>query len=118
MPVRSLSSSVFRWPDAVEVDAAMRRWAHQTVSRKPEVIRVGYFGSYARGDWGVGSDVDIIIIVDQVERSFEKGTTVWDALPLPVQADVLVYSAEEWHALAGSRFAQTIQNEVIWVYER
>jgi predicted nucleotidyltransferase len=38
----------------------------------PEVVRVGYFGSYARGDWGVGSDLDLIIIVDRSDEPFAR----------------------------------------------
>jgi predicted nucleotidyltransferase len=43
------------------------------------VLEIGYFGSYARGDWGVGSDVDLIVIVAESElprerRAVEFGT--------------------------------------------
>lgn len=58
MPVRSLNSSVLRWPDPDSVVKAVRRWAKKYGENKPEVERIGYFGSYARGDAGVGSDLD------------------------------------------------------------
>jgi len=45
MPVRSLNSSVFRWPDRRKVDTAVRDWAAVAVQERPEVIRLGYFGS-------------------------------------------------------------------------
>ena len=51
MPVRSLSSPVLKWPDQREVDQAVRRWCERAVATRPGVLRVGYFGSYARGDW-------------------------------------------------------------------
>jgi len=35
-------------------------------------LRIGYFGSYARGDWGVGSDLDLLVIVTAAEEAFEK----------------------------------------------
>ncbi|MDP8928578.1 MAG: hypothetical protein M3O70_08410 [Actinomycetota bacterium] len=57
MPVRSLSSPVLRWPDAPTVDAALGRWALDLAGKRPEVERIGYFGSYAHGSWGVGSNV-------------------------------------------------------------
>jgi predicted nucleotidyltransferase len=50
MPVRSLSSSVLRWPDAQTVDHAVREWAQKVVRHREDVLRIGYFGSYARGD--------------------------------------------------------------------
>ena len=65
MPVRSLSSPVLRWPDKREVDQAVRRWSERAVASRPDILRVGYFGSYARGDWGVGSDLDLVIIVER-----------------------------------------------------
>lgn len=61
MPVRSLDSSVLRWPDATTVHQAVCRWAREAARTRPEVLRVGYFGSYARGDWGVGSDLDLYL---------------------------------------------------------
>jgi uncharacterized protein len=52
MPVRSLSSSVFVWPDARTVHQAVGRWAERIGRGRKDVRRIGYFGSYARGDWG------------------------------------------------------------------
>jgi len=118
MPVRSLSSPVLVWPDTVVVDRAVRQWAREAAMARPEAVRIGYFGSYARGDWGVGSDTDIIIIVDEAAQSFERRAVSWDATRLPVPADVVVYTASEWDSLAGTRFARTVSREAVWVYER
>jgi len=54
MPVRSLRSSVLRWPDAETVGAALRQWARGAGRQHPIINRVGYFGSYAgvTGVWG------------------------------------------------------------------
>ncbi len=81
-------------------------------------MRIGFFGSYARGDWGVGSDLDLILIVDRTGERFERRAVSWDTTALPVPADVVVYSASEWEGMAGSRFAETIRREAVWVYER
>ncbi len=117
MPVRSLNSRVFKWPDAKAVDAAVRRWAEEIRRQRPEVVRIGYFGSYARGDWGVGSDLDLIIIVSGAEEPFLQRGARWNTSNLPVQADVLVYTAREWASLAaeGGRFARTVTREAVWV---
>ncbi len=61
MPVRSLNSSVLKWPSRKTVDRAVRSWTAEQVQQRPEIVRLGYFGSYARGDWGVGSDLDLIV---------------------------------------------------------
>lgn len=119
MPVRSLSSSVLRWPDRQEVEEALRVWAERLLARKPEIRRVGYFGSYARGDWGVGSDLDLLIIVDQTERPLELRSTRYDTTPLPVPADLLVYTAEEWNRPDPEhKFMKALRHEVIWAAER
>jgi len=117
MPVRSLSSPVIRWPDAEEVVTAVRQWAQETAARHPDVVRIGYFGSYASGDWSVGSDVDLIIIVSGEDRPFIERSRDWDTLDLPVPADVLVYTEEEWASMRQRR--QAITREIInWVYRR
>lgn len=115
MPVRSLNSSVLKWPDAKTVDAAARRWAERIVQGRTDVVKIGYFGSYARGDWGVGSDLDLIIIVENSKQPFEKRSIEWNVTELPVPADVLVYTKEEWNSLRKTRFHQTVMREAVWV---
>ena len=117
MPVRSLHSSVLRWPDRAAVHDALVRWANQIVRAHSEVRRVGYYGSYARGDWGVGSDVDVLILVDRTDAPFERRATALDTSDLPVPADVLVYTVEEWGRLTGERgFHAHLKDEVVWVH--
>jgi predicted nucleotidyltransferase len=110
---------VLRWPDAATVVSAARQWAEQLGARRPQVVRAGYFGSYARGHWGVGSDLDLIVIVERSDQPFPLRGAAFDTLTLPVPADVLVYTEEEWEALGGrGGFGATLHREVIWLYER
>lgn len=119
MPVRSLRSSVITWPDAREVDAAVRAWAQALAASHPEVLRVGYFGSYARGDWGVGSDVDIVVVVTHSDKPPTHRAVQWPVEKLPVPADVFVYTQEEWERIdPASRFGRVMREEVRWVFER
>jgi Nucleotidyltransferase domain len=117
MPVRSLSSSVLRWPDRATVDAAVRAWAREEGARRPDLERLGYFGSYSRGDWGPGSDLDMVAVVRQSAVPFERRATDWDVLRLPVPADLLVYTSAEWDDLIArdDRFARTLTREMTWV---
>ena len=118
MPVRSLNSSVLIWPDRAAVDQAVRLWGRRIIFSRPEVTRVGYFGSYARGNWGVGSDLDLVIVVARSEEPFARRAAGWDATDLPVPADVLVYTAAEWNSLAErSGWGKTLSREVVWVYQ-
>jgi len=117
MPVRSLSSSVFKWPDAETVIRAVKRWAAEVAQDRPDVLRIGYFGSYARGDWGVGSDLDILIILEKSDLLFEYRTTLVDASNLPVPTDILVYSQLEWENLISRRpFFNKLIKEIAWIY--
>ncbi|MBI4552448.1 MAG: nucleotidyltransferase domain-containing protein [Candidatus Latescibacteria bacterium] len=118
MPVRSLNSSVFTWPDATTVSQALHRWAQGVVQNHAGVVRIGYFGSYARSDWGVGSDLDVVIIVKASCHPFHQRALDWDVTALPVPADVMVYTQDEWDTMARAqeRFFRTVDGEVIWVY--
>lgn len=119
MPVRSLNSSVLRWPDSKMVDRAVRAWAGAIARVRPEVLRIGYFGSYARGSWGVGSDLDLIVIVDESELPFVRRGIGWDTGSLPVPTDLLVYTKEEWKALQDKgRFSKMLSSDTVWVYTR
>jgi len=120
MPVRSLRSSVLRWPDRQAVEQAVRRWAAALAASPAgqDVLQVGYAGSYARGDWGVGSDVDLVVLVAQAAQPFERRAAAWDTTALPVPADLLVYTPEEWSALTRTPFGRRLAQEVVWVYTR
>ena len=109
MPIRSLNSSVLKWPDRDAVHSAVAALAGRLRATYPAISAVGYFGSYVRGDWGVGSDVDLIIRVSE-----EDWDTMIDATSLPVPADVLVYTDSQWTAVQG-RMRKVLYEEVVWV---
>lgn len=118
MPVRSLNSSVLVWPDRSQVDRAVRLWVACASQAQTQLRRLGYFGSYARGDWGVGSDLDLVAIVAAAPEPFAQRPLAWDLTSLPVPAEILVYTESEWRALEarGGRFAHTLAEEVVWVF--
>ncbi|MBC7226118.1 MAG: nucleotidyltransferase domain-containing protein [Thermoflexales bacterium] len=111
MPVRLWTSSVLKWPDAPTVLEALRQWAERV--RRPDVLGIGYCGSYSRGDWGVGSDLDMVILLERTDAPPERRAAEWDVTDLPVPADVLVYSPEEWE-----RLPRRLREETVWVYRR
>ncbi len=114
MPVRSLTSSVLKWPDAEQVVAAVRQWAKKVGHERPDVLEIGYFGSYARGDWGVGSDLDLVIILKSSEKAFDMRASEWDTGEIPVPTDILVYTQEEWQARPGF-LSHRLAAEIIWL---
>lgn len=120
MPVKSLNSSVLKWPDRDTVDQAVRSWSLEQALCLPEVERLGYFGSYARGNWGVGSDLDLIAVLDDSCEPFERRLLNWELNSLPVPADILIYTAVEWKKLTkrNDKFSRMLASEVVWTYLR
>ena len=92
-------------------------WAEALVAAEPEVVAIGYFGSYARGDAGVGSDLDLIVVVREGAIPFERGAALWPLASLPVPADLLVYTLAEWDERLGqhTRFAKVLREETRWL---
>ncbi len=116
MPVRSLTSSVMRWLNPEAVLAAAQEWAERLASGEPSVIAVGCFGSYARGDAGVGSDLDLIVIMS-ANATTPRREGAWAVEQLPIPADVIVYTTDQWRDLCvnSPRFFQTLENEAQWL---
>ena len=96
---------------------ALTAWMTREAPRHPDLVRLGYFGSYARGDYGVGSDLDLVAVLEASPEPFLRRALSWDLLPLPVPAEILVYTQDEWDQLIseGSRFAKTLQRETRWL---
>ena len=118
MPVKSSTSSVLKWPDRRQVEEEVRRWARRQIELRPDIIKLGYFGSYARGDAGVGSDLDLVAVVRDASEPFERRAVSWDLISLPVPAEILVYSSAEWSALRdrGGRFERVLREETVWMH--
>ena len=112
MPVRSLTTSVLRWPSSSDVAQSVQSWAASLAKTSSGIRRVGYRGSLANGGWGVGSDVDLVIIVDSSDNDFFARGRDFDATGLPVPADVLVYTAEEEATLGNAL------KGIVWVFQR
>jgi predicted nucleotidyltransferase len=86
---------------------------------RPDLIGLAVFGSYARGDAGVGSDLDLLAVVREATLPFARRAAQWDLTALPVPAEILVYTEAEWTRLraAETRFARTLRNELVWLLE-
>ena len=78
---------------------------------------MGYFGSYARGDWGVGSDVDLLVLLSETGLAFERRALAFPATGLPVPADVLAYTVDEWRAAVSTPgLVRRAAREMVWVH--
>jgi predicted nucleotidyltransferase len=85
----------------------------------PEKVIV--FGSRARGDHRLNSDVDVLVIQESSEPRYKRAGPLYRALAgLPVEVDVLVYTPREileWSAV-DQAFVTTAVREGLVVYER
>jgi uncharacterized protein len=114
VPVTSSRSSLKRWPRAEHVLSVAREWARRLADTDPSVIAVGYVGSYARGDAGVGSDLDLLIV--RRDGSPLPDVLGADVVALPVPADILHYTESELAGVVerGLRMATVIRHEARW----
>ncbi len=117
MPVPSSTSSVKFWPTPDVVLRALGDWAARQASERPQLIALGYFGSHFRGDTGFGSDLDLVAVVEHSDVPRMERNRDWPYERLPVPADLLVFTLDEWQAMMqrGGRFAEVMKDEVVWV---
>lgn len=95
MPVRLLTSSILKWPKDKQIHEFFSNWAKTIKKQKPTIVKIGYFGPYARGDAGVGSDLDLIVVIKDSQLPFEKRAAEWDFTTFPVPTDVFIYTEAE-----------------------
>ena len=88
-------------------------------SYDPEQIIV--FGSYARGDWTDGSDLDLLVVKETEERPFERiGSVSGACWPRKLAMDIVVKTPEEIERELGERelFTREIMREAVVVHDR
>lgn len=117
MPVRSLNSSVMKWPSKKEVEKSLNEWSKRLNKERDDLTKIGYFGSYAKENWGVGSDLDLIIILEKSEKPFERRGIDFDTSPIPVPTELLVYTRKEWRNMQVEKneFYCSVFEEIIWI---
>ncbi len=117
MPVTSSTSSIKRWPSAEVVLSSLKEWCAAEVAHRDGLLGFGYFGSYARGDAGFASDLDLLAIVKADRRPAMERSLDWPTENLPVPAELLVYTIDEWERLQteGGRFVRTLNAEARWL---
>ncbi|MGH7729020.1 MAG: nucleotidyltransferase domain-containing protein [Vulcanimicrobiaceae bacterium] len=99
-----------------ELDAAIVR-LRALVPDLPDVEGILVFGSYARGEVGPTSDLDLIVIqrseLPQMLRTFE----LYPKLRIGVAFDAIVYTPEEFERLRESRaFVAQAMREGFWLH--
>jgi predicted nucleotidyltransferase len=108
---------IFKSLDRDRLLSELRSWAGDTQLRHSEVMRIGLFGSYARGDYAPGSDTDILMLVRHCEQPlWFLRPLAYDTSSLPVGVDLLVFTNEEARRLSDrSSWFRRILSEIVWL---
>ena len=112
MPKRSLSLSVLKWPSKEKVISDLNKWV-DNLKKNSSILKIGYFGSYAEGNFGIGSDLDIVIIVEETKIPFIYRAKDFDTTSFCVDVDLLIYTLKEWQKLESS-----FKHKIKWIFER
>jgi len=89
-----------------------------TLRQMEGVQRVSLFGSYARGRRDLLTDLDILVVMETDRPFVDRLQMLYGRLALPVDADILCYTPEEFGALkSGSWLTQALTDEIV-LYER
>ncbi|MCL5045301.1 MAG: nucleotidyltransferase domain-containing protein [Actinobacteria bacterium] len=77
-------------------------------------------GSFARGDWHEGSDLDLIIIKETTDRFGDRIEKVLHLCPGGIAVEPLVYTAQEIRQMLaeGNDFLRTALERGVVVYDR
>ena len=115
--------------DSVRHDAAprnevldlLRRWARDLAQDHSEVVRIGCFGSYARGDHTPASDLDVLIEVSSSHhgRWFDRPVDFSMPVNSPVGIELFIYTSAELDRMRANNSAwlKQIFSEMIWVFQ-
>ncbi len=117
MPKRLSNSVKIVFADKNKVLRELKDYVQQLKSNRPEVEKVGLFGSYATNSFGPASDVDLLIILQQSDKRFRD--RIPDFIPdnLSVGCDCFPYTAEETEKMKqqDNHWIRHIFKEVIWL---
>ncbi len=112
----SNSVKVF-FADKAKVMRELGAWAAELKRTRPDVEKVGLFGSYATDTYGPRSDADLLIVLRGCDKPFRD--RIPGLLPdgVSVPCDVFPYTANEIERLVrdDSPWIQHILREVIWL---
>lgn len=89
-----------------------------TLSPREEVERISLFGSYARAQADLFTDLDILIIMNTNLNFIERLRMLYSLLALPVDMDIICYTPQEFQALKDRPFLKQILHEEIVLYEK
>lgn len=85
----------------------------------PRAGRISVFGSYATGkSYDLFTDLDLLIIMETDKPFLERMKEIYSLLSLPVDADILCYTPEEFEKMKKRGFLKRVLKEEVILYEK
>ncbi len=85
---------------------------------KDKVEKISIFGSYSQGRSDLFTDLDILIIMKTDKPFLERLKEIYSLLALPVDADIICYTPEEFERMKKRGFLKKILEKEVVIYER
>ncbi|MGQ9545815.1 MAG: nucleotidyltransferase domain-containing protein [Dehalococcoidia bacterium] len=82
------------------------------------VHKISLFGSYARGRTDLFTDLDVLVIMDTDKPFTERITEIYSLLALPVDADILCYTPQEFQRMKETPFLKKALTDEVVLYEK
>jgi uncharacterized protein len=119
-PDSSTFFSTAEWPEPEVLHQELENWARYTADAEPRVVQVGYLQLDDSPDADLGSHLDLILLMEEFDLPLAERVGMWDLGTVPVPAQTLVYTIEEWSEFLESDdpLSQKLKDEVVWVFER
>lgn len=112
-----MGSVVIKSIDEAGVRRAVDAYAADILRTRPDVEEIIVFGSFAKGTWAPGSDVDLFIVLTAAVTP--PRDRIPDFLPgaFPVGVDIFPYTRDEMAGLAPSPLLDAVRASR-WRYRR
>jgi predicted nucleotidyltransferase len=82
------------------------------------VEKISLFGSYTRGKADLFTDLDVLVIIDTDKPFIERIAEIHSLLALPVDADILCYTPEEFRRMKDTPFFKKVLADEVVLYEK
>jgi len=114
--------SELRWPDNFinrKSNKIVKRFINLII-KKFNLKKIIIFGSFARGDYHKGSDLDLIIVGEFKERFIDRIGKIIELNDSDLEIDVMVYTEKEFQKMIQERrpFIEQALEEGIVVHEK
>ncbi len=117
MPEKSSGSVKVFFADKQKVLSDLADYAAKLKQTRPDVVKVGLFGSYATDTYGPASDADLLIVLSHSDKRFMDRSPQFVPDNLTVGCDVFCYTQEEIERMTkrNNPWLKHILREILWL---